>query len=115
MPVQLVAVAAAAKLKLLAVGGHGNCRLLPALLLPFILRVPFAARVPPSLTGAAHAVRLLVFQLRSMLLQRSPAANGRRTTARTLGMLYNRVAGSGRSLIGESDAEALYALSMASL
>ncbi|KAK8916794.1 hypothetical protein KSP39_PZI022449 [Platanthera zijinensis] len=102
------------KMKLLAYGGHTNGHMLLALLPPFILRLPIATRIPASLPGVAYSLRLLFFQLSSILFRRTPApGNGR--MARTLRLLYSRMIENGRSPMAETDAETLLALSMASL
>ncbi|KAL0920824.1 hypothetical protein M5K25_009994 [Dendrobium thyrsiflorum] len=110
-----IVVLVVTKLKLLVSGGgHANVHILPALILPFILRVPLAARMPASLPGVVYSLRLLIFQLNRILFRRTPLPNNQRM-ARTLRLLYNRMIHNGRSMMMETDAETLHALSMASL
>ncbi|KAH0463353.1 hypothetical protein IEQ34_007935 [Dendrobium chrysotoxum] len=109
-----IVVLVVTKLKLLVSGGHANVHILPALLLPFILRVPLAVRMPASLPGVVYSLRLLIFQLNRILFRRTPMPNNQRM-ARTLRLLYNRMIHNGRSMMIEPDAETLHALSMASL
>ncbi|KAI0514308.1 hypothetical protein KFK09_010343 [Dendrobium nobile] len=109
-----IVVLVVTKLKLFVSGGHANIHILPALLLPFILRVPLAARMPASLPGVVYSLRLLIFQLNRILFRRTPMPNNQRM-ARTLRLLYNRMIHNGRSMMIETDAETLHALSMASL